>query len=202
MVAAEAEIADAEKESARYSGGLIKPMVASRAATAAVTLAMLQQSYLHAKYGLSVPPLRGASGSAGTIERELAETRKKVLAEGPIKVQLVNKGFQESNYEQGIGRDQITFSFLFTSALEKDVRAFTGAVVFMDLFDREVTRVSLTSNDGIRSAGSVTWTGGIKYSMFDDTSQRLRAAEQKDLKLRFLLERVFYTDGTTQQFSG
>ena len=47
--------ADAEKEAARYSGGLVQAMALSAVATQRNTLAMLEQRYFSAEYGLATP---------------------------------------------------------------------------------------------------------------------------------------------------
>ena len=49
------KIAEAEQEAARYSGGLVQAMALSAVATQRNTLAMLEQKYFSAEYGLATP---------------------------------------------------------------------------------------------------------------------------------------------------
>ena len=49
------KVTEAEQEAARYSGGLVQAMALSALATARNTLAMLEQRYLSAEYGLAMP---------------------------------------------------------------------------------------------------------------------------------------------------
>ena len=49
------KVAEAEKEAARYSGGLVRAMTLSAVATQRNTLAMLEQRYFSAEYGLATP---------------------------------------------------------------------------------------------------------------------------------------------------
>ena len=60
------ELEAAKKESARYSGGLVKAMKESTVATIEQTLAMLQQRQLIARYGLAMPTAAAASPTGST----------------------------------------------------------------------------------------------------------------------------------------
>jgi len=51
-----AKIAEARAEADRYSGGLVQAMAETAVATSRNTLAMLEQQYFIAKYGLAMPP--------------------------------------------------------------------------------------------------------------------------------------------------
>jgi hypothetical protein len=71
---------DARKESDRYSGGLVKAMSEAAVATNRNTLAMLEQQYFMAKYGLSLPPTPAAAASFEN-KMESAERVGSVLTE-------------------------------------------------------------------------------------------------------------------------
>jgi len=68
------KVAEARREADRYSGGLVKALSESTAATATNSLAMLEQQYFIAKYGLAMPtvPQSTGSGSAASAERRPA----------------------------------------------------------------------------------------------------------------------------------
>ena len=61
-----AKVEAARQEAARYSGGLVQAMGLSTAATLANTLALLEQRYLAAEYGLPTPGIRPAQLPGGT----------------------------------------------------------------------------------------------------------------------------------------
>ena len=66
------KIAEAEKEAARYSGGLVQALALSTVATQRNTLAMLEQRYFSAEYGLATPmptasPEAGGAGGATPV---------------------------------------------------------------------------------------------------------------------------------------
>lgn len=52
-----AKVAEARAEADRYSGGLVQAMAETAVATNRNTLAMLEQQYFIAKYGLAMPPV-------------------------------------------------------------------------------------------------------------------------------------------------
>ena len=66
------KITEAEQEAARYSGGLVQAMALSAVATQRNTLAMLEQKYFSAEYGLAAPmptasPEAGVAGGATPV---------------------------------------------------------------------------------------------------------------------------------------
>ncbi|MFB2814148.1 hypothetical protein ACE014_09910 [Shewanella xiamenensis] len=61
---AKAQLAVAKENASRYSGGLVAALSLSTVATQEQTLAMLEQQYLVAKYGLSFAPFTAAENNA------------------------------------------------------------------------------------------------------------------------------------------
>jgi hypothetical protein len=117
-------------------------------------------------------------------------------AESPISVSMVSKRYHRADYLAGDGDDRIDFELLFRSRLPKDVRAFTGSVVFKDLFDEHIPSVNLTYEDGIRAGGTARWRGGIAFNQFLPAHQRLLAIEPRDTQVSFKLDAVIYADGS------
>ena len=115
-----------------------------------------------------------------------------------ITVTLVSKTFHKANFSLGDTGDRIDFTFTFQSHLEKDVRAFKGAVVIKDLFDQDILRVTLTHETGLSAKGKAIWKGGIKFNKFLATHTRLLTVEQKDITVIFVCESIIYTDGTRE----
>ncbi len=58
------KLAESRKNADRYSGGLVKAMAESEVATIRNTLAMLEQQYIIAKYGLAIPAISSESTTA------------------------------------------------------------------------------------------------------------------------------------------
>lgn len=134
----------------------------------------------------------------GLVEKE--EPKRVEVAESPISVTLVSKSFREADFVAGRFDDQIIFSFDFTNHLKKDIRAFVGIIVFKDLFEREIIRVSLTIEESIKAGDTIRWQGVIEYDPFRDAHRRLREIDTENLLVEFILEQVIYTDGTREIF--
>lgn len=99
---AKAGIASAKAEAAGYSGGLIQALKLSTIATSEQTLAMLEQHYLVAKYGLN--PVRASSLSPST------QTEPQTITAPPqsaSKSDLLPPGSGPFGFEAGISVDII-----------------------------------------------------------------------------------------------
>ena len=118
-----------------------------------------------------------------------------------LSVTLVSKIFHKANLGAGDVGNRIDFTFLFQSHLEKDVRAFKGAVIIKDLFDQDIVRVTLVHETGLPAKGTAVWKGGIKYNQFMATHQRLLTVEQSDITVSFACESMIYSDGTRESFT-
>ncbi len=140
-------------------------------------------------------PVPEPTTTASPVPEPTTTTVQGDESEIPIQISLVKKDFSEGRIE-----DRITLEFLFQSSLAKDVRAFTGVVVFQDLFERDIMRVNLTVEDGLTAGGTATWEGAIDYNQFMDRHQRLRTVDQADLITKFELQAVIFTDGTRRSF--
>lgn len=118
-----------------------------------------------------------------------------------ISITLLNKNFHQADYSAGDSGDRIDFIFQFTNHLKKDIRAFTGGVVFKDLFERIILRMVITEEGGIRSGGTSQWRGGMEFNQFEEAHKRLLNVGNNDLIVEFLLKQVIYTDGTREAFN-
>lgn len=114
----------------------------------------------------------------------------------PITAVLIKKGFFDGEY----GQDEITFTVQFTNSTGKDVRAFDGVLSFTDLLDNEIMAAKLAVNDPVRSHATHDWNGSIDYNQFMDKHQRLKSAEQQNIKINFALRKVLFEDGEVKEF--
>lgn len=116
----------------------------------------------------------------------------------PISVTLARKTFHEADFRAGDAGNRIDFIFQFHSHLDKDVRAFKGAVIIKDLFDADILKVNLLCETGLPAGGTAVWKGGIQHNQFIATHQRLRTVEQKDMAVSFTCDSLIYLDGTRE----
>jgi hypothetical protein len=117
-----------------------------------------------------------------------------------ISVEMIRKSFHQMDILAGDVGQRIDFVFAFHGHLEKDARAFKGAVVIKDLFDQEIVRVILTHEAGLPMNGTTEWVGGMQFNQFMPQHQRLLTVAQNDITVSFDLESIIYTDGTRQAF--
>ena len=112
-------------------------------------------------------------------------TEKPENERASISVTLMRKTFHKADLLAGDVGDRIDFALLFHNHLERDVRAFKGAVIIKDLFDQDILRVTLTHELGIKANSTCEWKGGIKYNQFLASHQRLLTVEHKDTAVTF-----------------
>lgn len=146
--------------------------------------------------------------NGGVASNELTQTsntnepiQPSTVSTGRISVDLLSKKFREANLLAGDAGDSIDLTLQFTNHLSKDVRAFTGSIVFKDLFDKDILNVELTDESGVRSGKTSIWKGGINYNQFLENHSRLLSIKESDVIIELILERVIYKDGTREVFS-
>ncbi len=145
---------------------------------------------LTASRGSRAKPLQLPAGSS-------AREKEMEAMEAAISVRLVDKTYRRSDAVAGTYAGRLRLEFEYGNRSGKDIRAFTGSVVFMDLFDREFLRVSLTVDDPI-SAGRVLSDNRkqLKISKFKEAHQKLLATKTEDLRTRFEPQSILFADGT------
>ncbi|WP_223507794.1 hypothetical protein [Pseudomonas sp. BF-B-25] len=97
------DITSAKVEAAQYSGGLIQALKLSTIATSEQTLAMLEQQYLVAKYGLN--PIRASALPSSTLSA--VPTTSAAPSQTPAKSDLLPPGSGPLGFEVGINGDVI-----------------------------------------------------------------------------------------------
>lgn len=131
-------------------------------------------------------------------QKALAEKAKKEEEEKArrlnesLTVTVFNKGFVELDYEE-----YITFQFAFQNKTEKDILAFTGIMIFNDLFDVEISKLSITYDNGVKANSTVNWRATTDYNQFRDSDKTLRYKELNKIKLVWKPEKIIFNDGTS-----
>ena len=131
-------------------------------------------------------------------EKQLAEKAKKEENERikrlgeTLTVSLFAKGFEEYDYQE-----YITYKFAFENKSEKDIRAFTGNLVLSDLFDKEISSINLTYDDGVPARSTKKWNAQTEYNQFMDKDIALKNKDVEDLKVNWIPTKIIFKDGTT-----
>ena len=139
-------------------------------------------------------------------ELRLQEEEQKILAEkakieeaekikrlgDALTVSFFDKGFLEYNYQE-----YITYKFVFENKTEKTMKAFTGEIKITDLFDKEIKSFSLTYDDGVPANSTKNWDAQTDYNQFIDEDVLLKNKDMEDLKIRWIPEKIIFSDNTT-----
>jgi hypothetical protein len=142
----------------------------------------------------------GSSGPAVAQETPAAVRGSMAAAEPTItpRAPIVGVDLLRKEFVDGRVSDQISFALKWTNLGEREIRAFTGVLVFRDLFDRPIQRVNLTYEDGLKPGEVKSWEGAIRYRQFNDGDIRLRSIELKDLGVTFEPRQILYSDGSRE----
>ena len=91
-------VAEARREADRYSGGLVKALAESTVATSRNSLAMLEQQYFVAKYGLAMPTMQqSAGGSAQVRHTSTGQATAPSKATDCLKIETFDSSVLSSN---------------------------------------------------------------------------------------------------------
>lgn len=202
ILAMRQEIENLRKDAAKYSGGLVLSMKLATIATREQTIAMLEQRYLTAKFGLPFLPTGTEGMSTETsfqpeTKRDKESTQELGEAEAIVLPIVTNKRFVVQQY-----KSIVVFDVEFRAAnLEKAARSIKGLLMFCDLFGEVNISVNLTINDPLLPAGSVKLKGGgIEYNQFTESNNWLRNTSLENMTTRFKVGSILYQDGTRKDF--
>jgi len=132
------------------------------------------------------------------IQRELAEKAKKeeeariARLKNALTVTIFDKGYAEYDYQE-----YITYKFAFENKTDKEITAFTGQIMFTDLFDKEIKSLNLTYDDGVAASSIKNYSATTDYNQFMDEDQLLKSKNLKQIKLVWKPEKILFADGST-----
>ena len=114
-----------------------------------------------------------------------------------VGVRLVDKTYVPSDWQARRYEDFVALEFEYANKADKDIRAFTGTVVFKDIFERPFLRLNLTFDQRIAAGHSVRDKDrSLKTNQFSDEQQKLINTELENLRVGFEVESVLFADGT------
>jgi hypothetical protein len=155
----------------------------------------IQKGFAHS-FGSNLPAQR----SEKTAAIPPSQASKPKHDPEPVEISLATKGFKARNPSANDYDDDITLVLSMKNVSDRDIRAFDGILDFTDLLDNEIMGISLAVNDTIKAGAILTWKGGIKYNQFIDQHQRLRTAQQENIRVRFSTKKVLFSDGNTKEY--
>jgi hypothetical protein len=128
------------------------------------------------------------------LEQERAEKAK--LLNDAITVTLLSKRELPSNYRANRYSEYQEFEIGVQNNSQKTISGVSGAIVFIDVFDKEVGVVNFGVSERIEPGDSTTWTGGRDYNQFLDEHRSVWNLEEGKYKTKFIPEMVVFEDGT------
>jgi hypothetical protein len=160
----------------------------------------LRQTFQAAADGVKKTLSSAAGVGPTSSESEKKETpAPKPKEPSPFSVTLVKKGFQAADYSVDI-KAAITFEVNFDNLTGKDIRAFDGSLTFTDLLDNTILSAKLAINDPVSSGSQLDWSGQLGYNQFIDKHERLKNEEFQNLKVRFDVKKILFSDGSVKEF--
>lgn len=207
---------DTARKKAREAGGLMAVMAVLDAETKALTVAQLDYQvsayrngyppYISSGEALSLPEVGAAkstvnTGSAQQPEVQAVTPSKEQIEADMLKsalgVRFVGKRYRPEDWKAGRYEKLILLEFEYENKTEKEIRAFTGVTVFMDVFDRPFLRVNLTVDDRIPPGKMIRdKERSIKMNEFSTGHKELLGKEMDNIKFRFEPRSILFSDGT------
>lgn len=129
-------------------------------------------------------------------EKRLAAEEEKRRKEISLKISqsltfaLTKKGFSEYNYQK-----YITYTFTFKNKTDRDILGVKGKVSFYDMFDEEITSLSLSYDDGIKGNETINYRAQTDYNQFKSDDTKLKNTELNKLKVVWEPEQLIFSDG-------
>jgi hypothetical protein len=125
-----------------------------------------------------------------------ADQRRKALLDALI-ITVYDKGFQASDYTEGVYDDYITIELAYENHTTKDIRGFKGIVVFNDLFGDEIEKLQLKEDRIVKAGQTLKVAKTIDYNQFKDDDKKLRSTTLENMKIEWVPDTIMFTDGTS-----
>ena len=109
---------------------------------------------------------------------------------------LIDKQILPVNYDLNRYSEDVQFTFTFQNISTKEIRAFTGAAKFSDIFDRPIKSIEITYDEPLKAGKQVIWQGLWDPNQFIDEDQKLVNTALKNLIFSFKTEAVIFMDGS------
>lgn len=109
-----------------------------------------------------------------------------------VKMELIDKKLSKASAQLGRFQDKMCFALKIYNLTPKTVRAVKGDVVFSDLFNTDIFRVTVTINQKISPQGEVKWDGEMVHNKFIPAHVHFAGFTKDDLKVRLDNEDVIF----------
>jgi hypothetical protein len=146
----------------------------------------------------------GAIAQKGLLDQRTDnsdQTQPKPSEPSPVEVILLSKTFKAANYKADNDfKAAVRIELSITNKTTQSIRAFDGVLTFMDLLDNDIYFTKLAINDPVGAGATIKWNGSMSYNQFMEADQRLKNAEQANIKTKFVPRKILYADGNMKMF--
>lgn len=114
-----------------------------------------------------------------------------------LQVQVTGIRLELQNTSAQRFRDRIYIIFDATNTGPADIRAFTGIIVFRDLFDRQLKQVRLTYDSSPLPAGQSRTVSTMYFELnqFIADDQRIKNSDLSNMQVSFEVASILFSDG-------
>lgn len=135
------------------------------------------------------------------LAKRMEEERQAAVAEArkALTVAVSSMRFIPSNLRAGRYQESFSLSIALQNNTKKDMSGIKGAVVFADMFDDEIKRVTLSVDEGIAAGQAIQWSGSLDYNQFMADDVKLRNTDLAKMKISWEPEVYLFTDGSKME---
>jgi hypothetical protein len=132
------------------------------------------------------------------LKEKVQKEREQALARisQAVTVTLIEKGTRSANFQAGRLSDQQTFRIGVKNKSDKALKGVAGSLVFIDIFDKQVGRVSFKVAETIPPGQVYVWEGARDYNQFIPEEKAVWNLEEGKYRTIFEPDTLVYDDGT------
>ena len=135
-----------------------------------------------------------AAALKAKLQKEIAEARR-VIDEAVV-VTVIKLWRSRKDFDAGRFSDAQAIKLGFQNKTTKGIAGVSGKMVFTDMFDKKISDVHFSFDDGIKAGGTATWTGSRRINQFDSEDRALANIAEGKYTAKFEPEMIVFVDGT------
>ena len=172
---------------------------------ALIVLAIIMGSISSAKHVANIvkekEELSKSLQQGGVAKTEIVSPEENTTQSNKVSLEILKKGFNESDFSSGnYYPEQITMELKFTNETDKDIKGVEGMLTLYDIFDNKISSTSVGYDKSIPAHQSKIWKSGTDYNQFMDEDVKLKNTELENLKYKWEVTTIIYTDGSKETF--
>lgn len=123
---------------------------------------------------------------------QIAQAEKETKLQESITLSLQSKVTQKMD-----NQELLIYSFYAANKTSKDIRAFKGTVIFKDLFDDEISTITLSNKETIKAGDSAVCMFQSPYNSFMQSDKKLKEIDLDNLHIEWSPLKIIFTDNST-----